>query len=693
MNILVVDDKDENRYLLEALLKGYGHDVTTAENGAAALEKLHTGMFDLIVSDILMPVMDGFELCRMVRKDERLRHLPFIIYTATYTGPEDEAFAFKIGANLFVQKPCEPEVFMQAVADVLAGAGRRPDGVQTPEREEEILKLYSERLVRKLEQKMTQLELEVHTRQEAEERALATLEQWQKTFDAMLDPVALLDENGTIQRCNRAFADLFGRDPVSATGEKCHRLLHHTDDHVPDCPLLRARASSRREKMELTLGRKIFLVVIDPIRGADGGIDGYVHILRDITEIKRSEENLRRSEESYRLLFQHAPVGVFHYDGQLRITDCNDRFVALLQSSREKLLGLDMKTLTDKSVLPALRRAVAGEEGEYGGLYCAMTSSAEIWISMRTAPLRDPSGEITGGMGIVEDVSDARRIEQQLQVDKEALQRLLAAADSSRRVLLSVLEDQKATEEKIRRLNEELEQRVRDRTARMEATNKEMESFSYSVSHDLRAPLRSLDGFSLALLEDYSDRPLDGTGKTYLKKIRKATQRMGLLIDDMLRLSRVTRMDMRHVSVDLSRMVRDLAGKLRMDAPDRTVEIIVQEGVHVSGDFNLLQIALENLLDNAWKFTARTAHPCIEFGAFVKDGETVYVMRDNGAGFDMAYADKLFGSFQRLHTEEEYAGTGIGLATVRRIVNRHGGSIWAEAEVGKGAAFYFTLPS
>jgi signal transduction histidine kinase len=228
--------------------------------------------------------------------------------------------------------------------------------------------------------------------------------------------------------------------------------------------------------------------------------------------------------------------------------------------------------------------------------------------------------------------------------------------------------------------------------ARLEATNAEIEAFSYSVSHDLRTPLRAIDGFSQALLEDYS-RVLPAEGRDYLQRLRFAAQKMGQLIEDLLRLSRVTRADLEWTAVDLSAICRSVGAELAAGAPEHPVELVVEDGMTTSGDVHWLHLAIENLLSNAWKFTGKTRGARIEVGTTTDDrADKTFFVRDNGAGFEMARADKLFAAFQRLHTGAEFPGIGIGLAIVRRIIHRHGGRIWATAEVGKGATFYFTLP-
>jgi light-regulated signal transduction histidine kinase (bacteriophytochrome) len=256
----------------------------------------------------------------------------------------------------------------------------------------------------------------------------------------------------------------------------------------------------------------------------------------------------------------------------------------------------------------------------------------------------------------------------------------------------------------IEALNRQLEQRVRERTAQLEVANKELEAFSYSVSHDLRSPLRSIDGFSLAVMQDNTDR-LDAQSVRNLQRVQSSAQRMGLMIDGLLALSRVTQKGIQSEPVDLSQAAEAIAQDLRQRQPEREVEFAITKNLVTQGDPVLLRIVLQNLLDNAWKYTGKNPTARIEFGtADLSSVSTcpskseieqrkakIFFVRDNGAGFDMRYAHKLFGAFQRLHTEKEFGGTGIGLATVQRVIHRHSGKVWAESEVGKGAVVYFAL--
>src|SRR5436309_436948 len=257
--------------------------------------------------------------------------------------------------------------------------------------------------------------------------------------------------------------------------------------------------------------------------------------------------------------------------------------------------------------------------------------------------------------------------------------------DPKRGVLGAVLvfhdvTQRREAEQRIRRLNEDLQRNVA-----------ELDAFSYSVAHDLRAPLRSINGFSAILLEDYEQK-LDDEGKHHLQRIRRASQRMAQLIDDLLRLAQMSRAGLRRTPVDLSDLAWSIAEELKKGRPDRSVEFLIQPGATAEGDPDLLRIALDNLLRNAWKFTSKRLGARIEFGHRDQEEQRVYFVRDNGTGFDIAYAGKLFELFERLHSDAEFPGTGVGLATVQRVIRRHGGRVWAEGRVGEGACFYFTLP-
>ncbi|MBI2353408.1 MAG: PAS domain-containing sensor histidine kinase [Deltaproteobacteria bacterium] len=267
--------------------------------------------------------------------------------------------------------------------------------------------------------------------------------------------------------------------------------------------------------------------------------------------------------------------------------------------------------------------------------------------------------------------------------------------EDNQRAMLNLLEDFDVERERTEAINLELREAfesLRRAKEAADAANRELEAFSYSVSHDLRAPLRAIDGFSLALLNDYRNL-LDERGEDYLRRVRGATQRMAQLIDDLLKLSRLTRGELTIGEVNLSALAQGVTAELRKTQPERRVSFRIATGLSAICDPHLLKVVLENLLGNAWKFTGRKEGATIEFGVTEAGGVNAYFVRDNGAGFDMTYADKLFVTFQRLHLEKEYPGTGIGLSLVQRIIRRHGGTVWAEGKVGQGATFYFTLPS
>ena len=297
--------------------------------------------------------------------------------------------------------------------------------------------------------------------------------------------------------------------------------------------------------------------------------------------------------------------------------------------------------------------------------------------SQMSWPMLDESGNLLGVINIAGNTP--KHIEENAKTYFETLANIFAR----------VLEKHMA-EKEVRRLNEHLTQIVDERTSELAAANRELEAFAYTVSHDLRAPLRTMEGFSQAVQEDYADS-LDETGKDFLQRIRAAAIQMETLIDDILTLSKVTRADINRQEVDFTKMVEEVTIELQTGEPEREVDMVIANCITTRGDPRLMRSVLINLLGNAWKFTRLNDDAKIEFGCVEKDEEIVYFVRDNGAGFDQKFADKLFKPFQRLHRTDEFEGTGIGLATVDRVIRKHGGRIWAEGIVGEGSTFYFTL--
>lgn len=409
----------------------------------------------------------------------------------------------------------------------------------------------------------------------------------------------------------------------------------------------------------------------------------------------------------FRLLFESAPLPflVLKPNADFTILGASDAYLHATLTTREGIVGRplfavfpdnpnDPSATGARNLRASLARVIANKapdtmavqkydiarpEAEGGGF-------EERFWSPLNAPAFGPDGQILYIIHRVKDITDFVLASRQQKIDGERSKALELRSQEMEIEILRRSQELDAAREHLQRLNQDLQRHA----AELEAANKEIEAFSYSVSHDLRAPLRSIDGFSQAILEDYADR-LDEPGRQYLARVRAATSRMGDLIDDLLRLSRVTRAEMTHETVDMSAIVESLAVDLRHSDPQRAVRFAIQPGLEVEGDCNLLRILLTNLISNAWKFTARRDDPCIEFGMHERDGERTYWVRDNGAGFDMAYARKLFVPFQRLHTVTEFPGTGIGLAIVQRIVIRHRGRVWVEAGVDRGATFYFAL--
>jgi signal transduction histidine kinase/CheY-like chemotaxis protein len=568
---LIVDDNPQNLYMLEILLKTHGFEVEQASNGTQALELAHKDPPDMIISDILMPVMDGFSLCRNWKADERLKRIPFIFYTATYTDAKDREFALSLGAERFLVKPMPPDEILDVIQEVFQ-TQKTMQQVAPPEsvkKEEEYYKEYSEVLIHKLEHKMMQLE-----------------------------------------RANKRLTSLYQASCNLVTIKSSTELIH--------C------------------------------------------ILRTIVETAGYQQ-----------------ANYFYFDesqNKLPLLDSVGFSEEILTIIKDKLVF----NLGDKQGLVGL----VAQSGQT--INVADTSTEPRWIVFDptiNSALFIPVHYVNRLLGIVSLYSaekDAFTQEDEINID--ALANSLAISIENRKV-----------GEEIRQLNVQLERRVAERTAQLENSNKELEAFAYSVSHDLRAPLRAIDGYSSILLEDYGNQ-LDAEGNRLLSMVHDHTGKMDHLITDILALSRVSRSELRLTHIDMTATANSIYYEIASPEVQKNFTFTIFPLPDAYGDPTLMRQVWINLISNAIKYTFPKDERTIQIKGHSENGMNIYTIQDNGVGFNPEYTHKLFGVFQRLHSSNQFEGTGIGLAIVKRIVQRHGGQVWAEGVLDQGATFYFSIP-
>ncbi|MBN2125064.1 MAG: response regulator [Deltaproteobacteria bacterium] len=666
MKILIVDDKEENRYLLEALLKGNGHEVEAATNGAEAIERLKAGRFELIISDILMPVMDGFQLCRKVKTDEALRHIPFIVYTATYTGSQDEAFAIKIGADRFIQKPCEPDVFMEAVRDVTAAARDRDIASRpAPVQEEEMLKLYSERLVRKLEQKMLELEKEVQVRGEAEEKLRASEQKYRMLAENTLDIIWSMDMDLAFTYVNPAIQALMGSSPEEWVGS--HLSEHCDEENFAKIVRVIADESAKGPTSSgLVLEAVLLNKRREPIpfevhgrvnrdeRGEPVSLQG---VAREIYERKKTERALKEA------------MDIINRSASVAFTWRNQEGwpVEFASENVERLFGYTADEFVSGKVSyaacihPEDRDRVAREVAEAGSkaeptefthepYRIIAKDGSEKTIEDWTYILRDHDGHITHYKGVVEDITERKKLERQIQ-----------------------------------------------QSQRLEAVGR----LTGGIAHDFNNLLTAIIGNAdMAVMDMDRDDPL----YEILGEITEAGNRAAGLTRQLLAFSRKQILlpevlNLNHVVNDMDRMLRRIIGEdialethLSLDLSPVEADASQLEQVIMNLAVNArdamptggnLTIETKNVeLDQAYANT----HIAVRTGPYV-----MLAVSDTGEGMTKEVQAQIFEPF--FTTKEKGKGTGLGLSTVYGIVKQSNGNIWVYSELGKGSSFKIYLPA
>ncbi len=572
--ILIVDDNPQNLYLLEVLLRTNGFSVDQATNGLEALNAARKDLPDIIVTDILMPTMDGFNLCREWKKDPKLKPVPFVFYTATYTDQKDEDFALSLGAERFLKKPQNPEDFLSVVREVLAEKQTlspqiQVSSTQTEEHDEqEYYKGYNEALVRKLEQKMLELE--------------KSNQQLNSFYQVSCNLVKAESAKEVVQEVLKAIYEIIGYQPVAF--------------FLFDQASLKLQVQEAMGFLEET----------------------YDQISKLISDPKQKTQAL------------------------VELTALNRKTVSIPDTSKDQ-----QWTLFNKSLKSALFIPVQYEEKSLGVL--ALFSNEKDAFSQNE-------------------------------------KNIVSLANS-----MAISIENKHNEEKMLQLNLDLETRIQERTQQLLISNQDLEAFAYSLSHDLRAPLRAIEGYCTILVEEHR-KPLNEEGVRIVDLLCQNSQRMDKFITDLLALSKVSLREKKYAKISMTDIVTDVLNEIIRAKKVRKEIVEISTLPDILGDPTLMRQVWDNLLNNAIKYSSLKENPHIAISCEEREHDYVFLVADNGIGFNPEKAKDLFMPFQRLYSDDQFEGTGIGLTIVKRIVERHNGSVWAEGKKNEGARFFFTIP-
>ena len=663
IRVLIVDDKQENLYLLRALLQSHGCVVDEAGHGAEALDKALQAPPDLIISDLLMPVMDGYTLLRKWKADERFRAIPFVVYTATYTGPKDERLALDLGADAFIVKPVEPEPFMARIEEVLAkkegGAlppAKTPDGNQLG-----LLKEYSEVLIRKLEQKVFQLEqancelkAEIALRQQAEAQLCESRNDWEDIFQSIGHPTIIMDLEHGIVAANQAAVEVSGKSLDELLNAKCYDLFHGSSEPPRRCPMEALLESGSRERAEIEMEALgvYYLVSCTPVLDKEGNIRKVIHIATDITERKKSEEALRESETRYRALFSQSMDGIYMTGSEGILLDANQAFLDILEYKREDIARGDIRIVyANPSDRDRFLRTIeaSGSVKDYP-LSFKRKDGKEVECLVTSNVRRAGDGAIVGYQGILRDITEQATLQKQL------------------------LQAQK-----------------------MEAIG----TLAGGVAHDFNNVLQVALGYTELML---GREGLPQRVRADLKKIRDSSRQGAELVQRLLTFSR--KAEFKPQPLDLNRRINDIAEILERTIPKMIqIRLLLSEDLaRINADKTQIDQVLMNLAVNArdampdgGKLIFETANILLDedYATSHFDAKTghhiLLTVTDTGSGIDKETLEHIFEPF--FTTKSVGEGTGLGLAVVHGIVKQHGGHVRCYSEPGRGTTFKIYIPA